>query len=203
LLGDSVRHVAFALFSSYEIRADAFYCSVALCDRLSVCWHSVDVNICIVSGIVILVAVDFAQNGVEQAPNAVFGDIFILIGATLYAVSNAWQEHMVRLSRCGRSVQKSSSFAGVVSSKERIYGIFGIVWFNFIVGASAAPRKNWFARNCLWQHRSSAHHRAFTRSVVSKRHFADDWRHCWASSAIFIGTNDDADCGQMLEMCKT
>ena len=57
--------------------------------------HFIGAGLCVI-GIGVLVAVDWVSQGVGHgANNAPLGDVLVLLGASLYAISNVGQEVMV------------------------------------------------------------------------------------------------------------
>lgn len=76
--------------------------------------HYLGAFVCVL-GIIVLVIADWVESGVAAgAKNALLGDVLVLVGATLYAVSNTGQEHMV-------SYRPRAEFMGMI-------GVFGTVF---------------------------------------------------------------------------
>lgn len=76
--------------------------------------HYLGAFVCVL-GIIVLVIADWVESGVAAgAKNALLGDVLVLVGATLYAVSNSGQEHMV-------SYRPRAEYMGLI-------GVFGTVF---------------------------------------------------------------------------
>jgi solute carrier family 35 protein F1/2 len=76
--------------------------------------HYLGAFVCVL-GIIVLVIADWVESGVAAgAKNALLGDMLVLVGATLYAVSNSGQEHMV-------SYRPRAEYMGMI-------GVFGTIF---------------------------------------------------------------------------
>lgn len=76
--------------------------------------HYLGAFVCVL-GIIVLVIADWVESGVAAgAKNALLGDVLVLVGATLYAVSNSGQEHMV-------SYRPRAEYMGLI-------GVFGTIF---------------------------------------------------------------------------
>jgi solute carrier family 35, member F1/2 len=99
--------------------------------------HVVGAAVC-VSGIVVLVIADWIESGVAAgAANALLGDALVLVGATLYAISNTGVEHMVshrpRMECMGFIGLFGSLFGGLQAFALERHRVAAIAWSGEIV----------------------------------------------------------------------